>query len=195
MGAYSPLLDKDYYELTKDFGQLDDSFGRTKLNTEALKEKRALLDFLNVKYIVTDLELKDFRLLSKEAGKRIYLNENATGREFFIQTAAGTPLQPLLTFAAAYQTPLNCLVHVNLPNDGLLVRNQIYDKGWNLILDGKRTDLERAYGAFQGVRLSSGPHELRFYYIPGRFAAGCWVHLICMAFALCGAVMSVFYKK
>ncbi len=52
IGAYSPLLDKNYYLLTAGLGALDDSFGRSGGASDHSKPSLPLLNFLGVRYIV-----------------------------------------------------------------------------------------------------------------------------------------------
>ncbi len=186
IGAYSPLLDKDYYLLTKDFGALDDSFGRTKLKIDALGEKRSLLNFLNVKYIVCDFDLKGFRrLFSKQGERRIYLNEEAPGGEFSFESVKNS-------FSEIHEIqskPLESLLRVESADGGLLRRNQIFDKGWKVRLDKRKTNLERTLEAFQAVRVPKGGHELLFVYEPDYFMLGRWVHGLGLLIAAGGIII------
>jgi uncharacterized membrane protein YfhO len=46
------------------------------------------------------------------------------------------------------------------------VLTDIYYPGWNVYVDGKKENLERANYAFRAVHLEAGPHSIRFAYEP-----------------------------
>lgn len=79
VGAYSPLLNKDYYQLVADLGVLDDSLGCSKPVLQTLNEARPLLNFLGVRHVVTEAntELQGFSLERRDSKRRFYENSEA----------------------------------------------------------------------------------------------------------------------
>ena len=51
-------------------------------------------------------------------------------------------------------------------NDAVLVVLNSFERGWNATVDGESAPVLRADGAFQGVRLSPGRHEVLLRYVP-----------------------------
>ncbi len=77
-GAYSPLLDKSYYLLTHDWGNLDDSFGRGSVDPSAPGRQKRLLDFAGVKYIHAPASSGlPFRRLKGNERAVVYVNPEA----------------------------------------------------------------------------------------------------------------------
>ncbi len=76
-GGYSPLLLKNYYELTYELGIVDGSLGRAPSSTEVWQKERSLLDILGVQWIHSDarLDLRDLKLVDREADSFLYENE------------------------------------------------------------------------------------------------------------------------
>ncbi len=56
--------------------------------------------------------------------------------------------------------------------DGVLFLPEYYDKGWRATVDGRRTDVMRAFASFRAVALKAGTHEVRLYYSPTAFWVG-----------------------
>ena len=57
----------------------------------------------------------------------------------------------------------------------LLFTSIPYDKGWTVHVDGKRVKTEKLMGAFLGVRVAAGSHELRFRYHPEGLLPGAMI--------------------
>jgi len=79
-------------------------------------------------------------------------------------------------------------VSVEPSRDCLLCFSEGYDKYWSAFVDGKKTRVIKANGAFMAVRIPQGRHSVRFVYSPGPFKialalyyltiGGCVVYLI-----------------
>jgi hypothetical protein len=173
VGAYSPLLDRHYYLLTKDLGALDDSFGRTRLSAEHLRANRSLLNLLGVKYLIAGAgqEPENFTRLRSSNGNTIYLNPEAQ-EEFHLVARSG-----FRSVRALENKPLSAAVEIDSSEGGLLVRNQLYTKDWKVRLDGRGQKLERVYTAFQGVEVPKGGHRVEWLYAPDWFTIGRWFYM------------------
>lgn len=88
-GAYSPLLDRRYYLLTKNFNYLDDSLGRLPYGVSAVNDPLPLLSFLGIKYISAPLSLAltGFVPLRSESGRQIAMNPMARDELSLVSSA------------------------------------------------------------------------------------------------------------
>ncbi len=193
VNAYSPLLDKDYYALVKDLGGSDDSLGRRPFSETAFNEKRDLINFLGVDYVLSDIPINDF---SSEGRLKV----GGTEKEYFRNPARKQEFSFLKNinkgadFSASKQVSSEIIdrqndgvrLRVTMPEAGYLVRNQTYDQNWTVTADGRKSLVERALGAFQGVFLSAGSHELWFKFEPKYYTIGLWAHLAVLALVLVG---------
>ena len=58
--------------------------------------------------------------------------------------------------------------NANFEQNGYLVFNISYDDGWQVYVDGKLAEKEAITGAFLGVKLDKGVHDIHIYYeVPG----------------------------
>ena len=53
---------------------------------------------------------------------------------------------------------------VTTDHKGLFVYTDMWDKGWQVVVDGKKAPLRKAFHAFKSVVLSEGSHEIKFIY-------------------------------
>lgn len=176
VGAYSPLIDRDYHELMKDFGVLDDSFGRPETGIGAWIAQKSLVDFIGVKYIAADAgtELPGYEKIREEAGTAFFRNPDAANEYAVI--AEGSGAVPDVRLAIAVHESHFEAVEVDLDAPSLLVRKQVYDKGWKVFVDGHEQPLARAERAFQGARVGPGRHRVEFLFRPAYFIIGIWIY-------------------
>jgi uncharacterized membrane protein YfhO len=185
IGAYSPLLDRHYYLLTKDLGAVDDAFGRTDVSVKDLGPRRPLIDLLGVKYLIAGEgdQPEDFKFLRPMNGKRLYLNEGAHD-EFYLASGKGFRSVRVLE-----NRPMSAAVEVNSAEGGLLIRSQAYTKDWEVRVDGRRVKLERVHSALQGVEVPKGGHRVEWLYAPVWFTIGRWFYAGGLALVLVGIVV------
>ena len=193
-GVYAPLLDKDYYLLTKDFGALDDSFRPSELNMEAFTRDRQLVDFMGIRYILAgshDL-LPGFRLESRNLQESLYVNDRAMP-EFSFESVAGPSRTKGIKVLKNTATFSQIEVDANV--SGALLRNQVFDKGWKVSIDGQEAILQKKRGAFQGVDIPSGRHRVNFSFEPAYWILGRWAALAGWAIALAGLFLTASARK
>ena len=53
-----------------------------------------------------------------------------------------------------------------------------YDKGWNVYVDGKKTDYFKAGNGFTGIKISKGSHKIKMKYISPNFKLGAIISII-----------------
>lgn len=61
---------------------------------------------------------------------------------------------------------------VTLEDDQMLFVSIPYDKGWTAYVDGKKTDIIKVYGAFSGIEMDAGTHEVELKYVSEGFTLG-----------------------
>ena len=64
VGIYSPLVSKNYYFLLRDLGCVDATLGIKPTSKEILKQNLGLLGMLNVKYVISSVNLQDIKGLN-----------------------------------------------------------------------------------------------------------------------------------
>jgi hypothetical protein len=82
---------------------------------------------------------------------------------------------------------LDVEVHARRP--GLLVVMESADPGWGATVDGRPRELERANGAFLGLRVAPGERRVEFRYRPKDLAAGATLSLAGLVAAIALAVL------
>ena len=77
-------------------------------------------------------------------------------------------------------------VEVNSQNPGILLRNQVFDKGWKVYVDNRETVLQKTHTVFQGVKIDAGRHQVRFLFEPSYLTQGRWICLAGLVMAILG---------
>jgi hypothetical protein len=190
-GAYSPLLNKDYYLAAHELGDLDDSFGRRSFSKEILASKKTLIDFLGIKYLLIRNFPKapeGWKLLRSEEEFDIFENLKARAEfDFIPQEQEPVAKDDFFKIDILENEPHMAVIETNTSKKGLLTRNQVYDRGWKVKLDGKKAGLEKVNTAFQGVQIDqAGGHWVEFIYQPDWFMLGRWFLLLGFLTAIFG---------
>ena len=87
------------------------------------------------------------------------------------------------------EIPTRILVSVRMETPGLVVLADLWDKGWEARLNGKRVPILRTNHAVRGVVVPAGSGLLEFRYAPAGFAWGLGsACLAAMALLLWGAI-------
>lgn len=82
------------------------------------------------------------------------------------------------TVAIIDYKPESFTIQVNTPADGVLsVANPDYP-GWTATIDGKPTEIIRAYGALQALRVQAGEHTIQFVFEPLSYRIGALVSIL-----------------
>ena len=68
--------------------------------------------------------------------------------------------------------PDQITLSTSLGASGLLVLSEVYDPGWDVLIDGRRADLLKVDGHLRGVVVPAGAHEVVFRYSPTVLQAG-----------------------
>ncbi len=131
----------------------------------------------------------------KDKGERIsYLHSSAFDPriEAIVERAEygmSQPIQNVRIEVLPVQSPSKTDLRVNAAHKGLLIRNQLFDPGWRVSVNGQKSTLIRVNHAFQGVELNEGFHEVLFYFRPNSFIIGRWFMVIGYILLICGAAL------
>jgi hypothetical protein len=91
--------------------------------------------------------------------------------------------------------PTSVVVQVNSPCRGMLLLADSWFPGWKASVDGKPTQIYRAYNLIRGVVVEGGHHEVIFLYRPASVFRGMWMAalgvLLCLALQLWGRLSSL----
>ncbi len=170
-GAYSPLLDKDYYLLMKDFGVLDDSFGVSAPVPENTRNAGPLLDFLGIKYLPA---LNPSAMPSQNYVSRVKSIADPVERILYLKSGRFDPRQEVVL-----EEPLT---------GNFLVWNEVSDPGWSAMVDGQPAKIVKADQAFMAVQVPAGAHDVKFRYKPLFFVPGILIYGFGVLICLGGAV-------
>lgn len=67
---------------------------------------------------------------------------------------------------------------ISLEKDMMMFTSIPYDKGWTVLVDGKKMDVEKIGDAFIGVPLTAGNHQIEMKYFPSGLKTGMLVSVI-----------------
>jgi Bacterial membrane protein YfhO len=81
-------------------------------------------------------------------------------------------------------------IELNTRNDqpGFIVLSEVYHRGWEARIDGRRTPVELVNSALRGIAVPSGEHRVEFIYLAHSMRNGASYALLGILFLLAGAV-------
>jgi hypothetical protein len=101
--------------------------------------------------------------------------ESASGLKVFRDSRFGTPLwtehdEPCADedqLRIVSRTSDSFVIDAGMQCSGRLVAGDVFFTGWQAIVDGERTPVQRVHGALRAVAVSAGRHRIEFRYRPG----------------------------
>ncbi len=138
--------------------------------------------FANETYRIVSLGIQqpgtEMRLVMALSEDNLYL---ASGVDYFyyLDSALFSEIMPLLNQAllevkSFRDTEING--NINIPEGMTTLFTSIpYDEGWQVYVDGIRTDISKSLGSLLAVDLAQGEHEIRFRYLPRCFTTGLFI--------------------
>ncbi len=108
-------------------------------------------------------------------------SESKTTKQTTVPSSASEPAARY-TAVDKFETPDSNTVSIacDSPTTSWLVLTDIYYPGWNVYIDGKKSEILRANYAFRSVKLEAGKHNVVFKYEPFSFTIGLGL-LACVA--------------
>lgn len=171
VGCYTPLVSKSYKDLLSGLETVDDALGLKEPDESRLKDYKAIIRLLNVKYIISPgpLHIDFAKEIDSEGGVFLYELEGYMPRVFYTKdidifesarSSKGIDI-------AQYE---NGLVRLNavVPSRGYIVISENYYPGWRVYVDEEEKPLIKIKNAIQGVAVEPGKHSIKFVFKP------CW---------------------
>ena len=174
-GGYSPLLLKNYYDLTRELGIVDASLGREAYSERLWRRERGVIDLIGTRLIHSDkaLDWPGLRLVESGDGFFLYENDQAlSDMTFFDRWRVIADPKERLAFlkSDAYDPRRLAVLEAppgELPGDYriVLLRLAVYP-GWKLFVGGKPVRSFTVNHAFLGVALKDNQQGVLARYEP-----------------------------
>ena len=167
-GAYTPLVLEAYYKRLKSLEVVDNSLGLLHPADNSLKENKELLQFLNVKYIVSSEQMTyDFlEELGHEEGVYLYRLNGTLPRGYMIKALSveADILQEaveVIHYGSGYAK-----FSVKTETDGFFIFSESKYPGWQAKIDGESVRIDKFQDILMAIPLLKGEHEVIFEFIP-----------------------------
>ncbi|MBF0215787.1 MAG: YfhO family protein [Candidatus Omnitrophica bacterium] len=167
IGIYTPLMNRDYYLKMRDLGIVDDSIGTVPPIVKALEIYRELLGELNVKYVLSSVNLDEAFLkeVANENGLHLYILDTFLPRIRFepldLQGIKGNDRSVITGYDSG-----RVEATVSSGVEGKLIFAEKCYPGWVAFVDGKKVKIEKDQDILQSIRLSPGEHRVIFKFDP-----------------------------
>ncbi|MCX7785676.1 MAG: YfhO family protein [candidate division WOR-3 bacterium] len=92
-------------------------------------------------------------------------------------------------------TPNRIILQAELDNPGFLVFSENYHPDWQCKVDGKHTQVYRAYHTLRAIYLESGNHHIEFYYYSKLYKRGQLITFITLLFSVIALILTYKYKR
>jgi len=184
-GAYSPLVLADYYDYFEALGDINDSQRLIPADVENVKQSESRIDFLSVKYLLSDyrLEGERYRFVLEENGGFLYDNPHALPRAFFIAGDVPETERISLDSVSAAQideapSQQEIRIQGNASGPGFLIMSDLYYPGWKAEVNGHAVEILKAGKLFRAIRLEKeGAFDARLRFEPV-WKKGVWIMLV-----------------
>ncbi|MEI8349159.1 MAG: YfhO family protein [Candidatus Omnitrophota bacterium] len=167
--VYSPLAQRSYRKELSTLEVVDDSLGLMTPSEQALIDKYRLLKVLNVKYILSNKELKN-KFLEKitfENGIFLYRLKGCLPRVFFTEHIIGDiKIDPPQALKVKVYKDGFMELEIIVQKKGFVVFSENYYPGWQAYIDGNKKEIVKVKDLIQGVAVKNGKHKVIFKYNP-----------------------------
>lgn len=164
IGAYSPLVVKDYMNYLKDWGYINNSLEAQTVDPALVLKKLPGLGLMNVKYVLSTAELPSSDLIHKELenGVHLYENRKDAGRARFVPDDGGQAVRiPVKNYAQQ-----SFELEFNAPADGKIIVSDLYYPGWKAEINNRPAEIQKAETVFRAVPVKAGQVRLKMKYAP-----------------------------
>jgi hypothetical protein len=109
--------------------------------------------------------------------------------------AAGQPADPAAESVSiqSYEED-RITLDVHAEADGMVVLSETYEEGWHARVDGKKVDVEEAYGVIRAVPVTAGDHTIELTYDPWSLRYGFYLSLFGAALSA-AALIAYVYRR
>lgn len=172
VACYTPLVSKVYRNKLSGFEAVDDSLGLKDADEAAFSTNIDILKLLNVKYVITQKELKEGSLekVDTENGVFLYRLKGYFPRLFFSYDI-GSEIRQAPAGDLKVITYKNGLIEaeIRVDREGFIIFSENYYPGWRVFVDGEEKDIIKVKDILQGVAVDKGRHKVAFIYKPRFF--------------------------
>lgn len=158
------------------------------INAASFDEARALLNRLNVAYILSPRSL-DLPIAARTLDATIYRNDQVWPRAWIasdLADFAGDLSSNKASIQSLTDSGNTVTIRAASPFDGYLILADTYYPGWQASVDGTPTPIEVANTAFRAVKLAAGDHTIEFRYEPASVKIGALITVVCGVIVLIG---------
>ena len=177
IGAYSPLVMRDYARFLEGWGYVNDSLSLRWVQPDIVLKKIQELGFLNVKYLLSlhPLSHPDLAFLMEEKGVKLYRNNRFRERAFFLpgkitlkslQEIQPEEIRPVQMKRLNEQS---LQIEIETREPGLVFISEIHTPEWKAWVNGNPTPVLKAAGLFRAVLAPPGHSEIKMQYAPASY--------------------------
>lgn len=147
-------------------------------------DKQAIMNILKrygVNYVLSYRQLEnypDLNFIEQVQDIYIYKVEDSLGKFYFSSDGLEEELHPDIS---TYKAGLIDL-EVKIPNAGYFILNDSYYPGWKVVVDDQNFKLVENFDEVMGIKLSTGKHHLKFYFLPTSLIVGSVISLLSLLF-------------
>ncbi len=172
---------------------IDTRVAKISLNTP--EYSKSYSDYTDHLYVING------SLTSDMADFTVDLKDSQTTVQAEVYTCADSEYQEVIDLLAAHQmtdvaVDGNCVSgQVQTDEAGILLLTIPYDEGWEITVDGEKTEAHVIGGALTGVSLDAGTHEIEMKFTPPGLWAGSMISLICALLYMISGALEKRYPK
>jgi len=154
-----------------------------------------LLGLLNVKYIVSEFDIKNpnIRMIDQIDNTRIYQNADYRPRAW-IESVHGSKQEKSFASIEKIEWSPNH-IHIKAYGPGMLVVSEVNYPGWIVDVDNMQTKLLNSYGLLRSVELDTGLHEVDFYFKSKTILIGLSLGTLAILWILCQFLLDIGIKN
>ncbi|MBN2037859.1 MAG: YfhO family protein [Chitinispirillaceae bacterium] len=214
IGVYSALGSLRYHELLGRLGAVNLALGVPPVREEDIEQHHAILNLLNVRYVVSNEPLHSEQIHKEPYGTPfLYRNDQAMPRAFVVpearviensrdlldsmHSAAFNPWTVVLLESAPHGSPergnasparilsyRDRNIRLEADGPGWLVVTDLFYPGWSARVDGKEVPVYRGDYVFKTLPLDQGTHTVEFMFESQTFRNGLVITTITLLFVL-----------
>ena len=191
IGAYSPLVMRDYRSFLSGWGYTNDSISTNLVQPKNVLAHLKTLSLMNVKYLLSAKPLSHSNLapVVSEEGITLYKNQKAIARAFFLPHRLTLDslddVKASVPVSVRFENHTKIKIDFQAPEPGLLVLTEMAYPQWTVRLNGNESSILRVAKLFRGVLLQRGRNEIIFEYRPVLFERFGYASLV-LGFLLLG---------
>jgi hypothetical protein len=178
--GYDPSILRSYYEY---IARASGSVGQETITKQDVQVPYVsqisadAIDRLNIKYLVVPTQYdgfsgsKRYTPIYEKGSVRVYENTTVKPRFYLEKSSCGT-------VHVVQYTPNEVQLDVDSTCDTNLLSSEVHYPGWEVFVDGKKSDISVSEGVFRIVFVPSGKHTVIYQYNPRIFVLGALISLI-----------------